>query len=179
MQHAIGKELVALLTRDAEELVSSLTNASPARLESLIEQAAAHGVAPLLRYRLVRLSLFDCLPIPVRDALDALYLQESVRALARYHELKTMVDQLVDAGTRVIALKGIYLAKAVYTEPGLRPMGDMDLLFREEDLNDVQAALIALGYEREGMAFPPSYYPPRLHQLPPFTRDGATGSPPN
>jgi hypothetical protein len=174
MPHALGEALVDLLTRDAAELAPSLATVPPARLESLIEQAAAQGVGPLVRNRLVRLRLFDALPPPARDALDAQYLQESVRALARYHELGTLADRLAETGTRVIALKGIYLAKAVYAEPGLRPMGDMDLLFLVQDLNEVQAALIALGYEREGMEFPPSYYPPRLHQLPPFTRDGAT-----
>lgn len=174
MPHALGKALVGLLTRDATELAPSLAGAPPAHLEALIEQAVAHGVAPLLRNRLVRLGFFETLPAPARDALDAQYLQESVRALARYHELGTLVDRLADAGAQVIALKGIYLARAVYTEPGLRPMSDMDLLFRVEDLEDAQAALIALGYKREGMEFPPSHYPPRHHQLPPFTRDGAT-----
>jgi len=175
LQHAMGKELVDLLTCDVTELARHLTTTPQARLEALIEQAVAHGVGPLLRNRLVRLSLFDSLPTPARDALDARYLQESVRALARYHELGTLVDRLEETGSQVIALKGIYLAKAVYAEPGLRPMSDMDLLFRVEDLDDVQAALIALGYKREGMELPPSYYPPRLHQLPAFTRDGATG----
>ena len=174
MPHALGKALVGLLTRDATELAPSLAGAPPAHREALIEQAVAHGVAPLLRNRLLRLGLFETLPAPAPDALDAQYLQQSVRALARYHELGTIADRLAETRTQVIALKGIYLARAVYPEPGLRPMGDLDLLFRVEDLQDVQAALIALGYEREGMQFPPSYYPPRHHQLPPFTRDGAT-----
>jgi hypothetical protein len=171
---AVGRRLVACLTRDASDLAPLLASLSPVDTDALAAQAAAHGVGAVLRNRLIGLDLFDILPSVARDALDAQYRQGSAQAMARYHELGALLERLSETGIQVIALKGIYLAKAVYREPGLRPMSDMDLLFRPEDLDQVQASLMALGYSRKDMERPTSYYPPRFHQLPPFTREGAT-----
>lgn len=171
---AVGIELLEYLTRDACDLAPRLSALTPAGAEALIAQAARHGVGPSLRKRLVEQGLFDALPAVARDELDAQYVDGTARAMARYHELGILLDRLADAGIPVIALKGIYLARAVYPEPGLRPMSDMDLLFREQDLERVQWLLLQLGYTREDVDRPIADYLPVRHQLPSFERPGAT-----
>ncbi|MGR0482114.1 MAG: nucleotidyltransferase family protein [Candidatus Electronema sp. V4] len=68
------------------------------------------------------------------------------------------------------AAEGIALAGAVYSEPGLRPMRDIDLLLRHEDAARTEELLLALGWQQEtGHDIPPDYY-----HLPPLvkTMDG-------
>lgn len=52
-----------------------------------------------------------------------------------------------------IPLKGLHLAHRLYPSPGLRDMGDLDLLVRRRDLPAAHDALRALGYS--GGGFPP------------------------
>jgi hypothetical protein len=51
------------------------------------------------------------------------------------------------ADVPVIPLKGAVLAETVYCERALRPMNDIDLLIREEDLDRAQRGLGGIGYE--------------------------------
>jgi len=171
---SLGRELADYLTCEAPDLGPRLAALPPARAGALIAQAERHRIGPLLRDRLLRHGLYDALPAEARTALDAQYLASSARALARYHELGALLGKLADADIPVIALKGIYLAKALYPEPGLRPMGDMDLLFRIPDLQRVQGLLLGLGYAREEPGRPIEEFLPRRHQLPQFRRRGAT-----
>jgi len=46
----------------------------------------------------------------------------------------------------VILLKGAALALTVYKDPGLRPMGDVDILVRRQDIPEVHAILTGKGY---------------------------------
>lgn len=170
---ALGRELAGYLSCVASELPPRLAALSPSRAIDLAAQAERHRAGPLLRERLVRHGLLDVLPATAREALEAQYLANSVRALSGYHELGVLHDRLADAGIPVIALKGIYLARAVYQEPGLRPMGDMDLLFRVPDLGRVQTLLQGLGYRREDDERPIEDFLTLRHHLPPFRRPGA------
>jgi hypothetical protein len=65
----------------------------------------------------------------------------------RLHEVERALGALVDARVTAVALKGLALVVDGYAHPGLRPMEDVDLLLREEDLGRAHRALLALGYE--------------------------------
>jgi hypothetical protein len=61
--------------------------------------------------------------------------------------LGSVVRALRAAGVEVVALKGAVLAFFHYTDPGLRPMGDLDLLLREPgDLARATEALAGAGW---------------------------------
>ena len=51
------------------------------------------------------------------------------------------------SGLPVLVLKGAALAETVYPERALRPMADIDLLIREEDLERAESRLRTVGYE--------------------------------
>jgi hypothetical protein len=110
--------------------------------DDLAVTAIALGLAPWLHYRLE--SQDSLLPDPRAQAKLAYMRQtEAARHIAR----QSQIGQLL-AGLPVvpIVLKGAYLAERVYPAPGLRPMNDIDLLFKPEDLAAVSAALNELGY---------------------------------
>jgi hypothetical protein len=65
--------------------------------------------------------------------------------LARQLMARHQADEIL-AGMEAIPLKGLYLAHHLYPSPGLRDMGDLDLLIRRAALRDADAGLRRLGY---------------------------------
>jgi hypothetical protein len=77
--------------------------------------------------------------------------------------LKTLADNHLP----VIALKGLSLAERIYGDIALRPMSDMDLLVKKEDLVRAGRILLTLGYKQ---CFPAWENALNIyHHLPPFT----------
>jgi hypothetical protein len=65
--------------------------------------------------------------------------------LARQLLARAQADEILDR-IEAIPLKGLYLAHHLYPSPGLRDMGDVDLLIRRTCLRDADAELRRLGY---------------------------------
>lgn len=65
--------------------------------------------------------------------------------LARQLLAKHQAGEILER-VEAIPLKGLYLAHALYPSPGLRDMGDLDLLIRRSSVRDADAALRRLGY---------------------------------
>jgi hypothetical protein len=59
---------------------------------------------------------------------------------------------LLQASVETLTLKGMALAHTVYTEPGLRPMADIDLLVRPADRAMALDVLRKIGYRTQGAA---------------------------
>ncbi len=119
----------------------------PARLEPLsvadwdeiMETAARHGVIALLCQRLTTLS--SSIPASVLQELREDYLYSSWKNMRRYHKLTKVLADLRSRDIPVIVLKGAALAELVYESIALRPMNDVDLLIRNEDVWKVDEVL--------------------------------------
>jgi hypothetical protein len=137
----------------------------------VLEQARLLRVEPLLYDALRRLPPLPQLPPGAFDALRQSYLMGLGWNLKRYHQLEPILKALGSAGIPVILLKGAHLAKGVYSDIGLRTMGDLDLLVPRPRLPECARLLEQLGYH-------PSrpYHLPlevrRHHHLPPYQLDG-------
>ncbi|MGS0998052.1 nucleotidyltransferase family protein [Rhodanobacter sp. UC4451_H18] len=109
--------------------------------------AAVHGVSPLL----CRLSAWRHPP------WQAFLAEQHAHVEHRHRRIETLL-QGIDAGARasgvaVIALKGCALhALGVYA-PGERPMADIDLLVREDDVAPAIGLLQELGYVESFVAW--------------------------
>ena len=68
------------------------------------------------------------------------------RNMNLYHELSHVLTVLRHDDIPVIVLKGAHLAEIVYENIALRPMCDVDLLVKKEDLTRVQRKLLETGY---------------------------------
>jgi hypothetical protein len=112
----------------------------------LIAESVRYGLAPLLYHRLRTLHSDMAIPANVMARLRHLYLQSAGRAMHLYHELGKVLGRLRQANIPVIVLKGAHLAELVYRNIALRPMGDVDVLVRKDDLMRVEAALLGMGY---------------------------------
>lgn len=70
--------------------------------------------------------------------------------------LSHIIRSLQKAGVSPLVLKGAALAETVYPGISMRPMADIDILVREEEIDTVRACVMALGYtpsENEDCSF--------------------------
>lgn len=94
--------------------------------DELIEQAEAHGMAPLLLRHLSAAEIDLPDDFLRRLRLLALRHRRTNRILSR--TLSRVLSILSEAGIPALVLKGAALCHTLYPKPGLRPMRDIDLL---------------------------------------------------
>jgi len=113
----------------------------------LLDQGLRHGLLPLAYDRLRRLD-GDPVPPEVMAELEASYYGSLARNLRLQASLAEVVAALHAEGIDPIVLKGGALAGTLYPNPGLRPMGDLDLLVPAEAMEQAGAVLSAIGYHQ-------------------------------
>jgi hypothetical protein len=106
------------------------------------QQSVKYTVSPLVYEQIKDLALPDELMEELRES----YLSTAASNVRHYHDLAKVLGMLKEEGISVIVLKGAHLAEIVYGNIGLRPMCDVDLLVRKDDLSMAQTRLIEAGY---------------------------------
>jgi len=144
----------------AEELLALLratlgTKEPPGRREletydwaRLATIAAHHAVGPIV-YRAVE-TRPDAVP---RDILRSMWLGYRANAMRNPTVAQVTADvgrRLSAANVSTIVLKGAALVRTLYTDPGLRYVGDVDLLVEERDVPRAGSLLDAMGFRRVG-----------------------------
>lgn len=107
--------------------------------------AEAHGLAPLAHLHLARAGVAP--PVEVQQRLFGLATLHRTANAARFDFLAAILDAFEAASIRVLVLKGSALAHILYPSPGLRPIGDIDLLVDGRDALRAQSVLGSLGFE--------------------------------
>lgn len=145
-----------------------LEKLSPADGESLVDCALRLKVGGLF-YRAIKSRYLptELIPIDIRNKLRDAYRESAIRNTSLFFEASKVLKSLADNQLPVIALKGLSLAKSIYGDIALRPMTDMDLLVKEENLVRAGRILLTLGYKQD---FPSWENTLKVyHHLPPFT----------
>jgi hypothetical protein len=150
-----------------------LKKLSPADWDSLVYWAVRFKVGGLF-YREIKSRNFPTglIPVDVRNRLRNAYRNLATINTRLFFDASKVLKSLADNQLPVIALKGLSLAKNIYGDIALRPMSDMDLLVKEEDLIRAGRILLTLGYK--------PYFPvwesmlKTHHHLPPFTNKSGT-----
>jgi hypothetical protein len=86
------------------------------------------------------------LPAPILAEFQLAYYSTLAHNARLEVDLVDVVQILRREGVEVVVLKGGALASTVYGNPALRPMGDLDLLVRVEQVQSALAALQAAGF---------------------------------
>jgi hypothetical protein len=110
-----------------------------------IDFSSKHGIAPLL-YHAIKDLPQGILSENILHSLRNIYLRSAHRNVLLYHELSKVLRALREVEIPVILLKGACLAEEVYGNIALRPMGDVDLLVKKEDMTNAVRVLSKLGY---------------------------------
>ncbi len=111
-----------------------------------LQQSNKHGVTPLLYQRLQTAGLSPDIPADILLRLRKIYLTSTARNMRLYHELSKLLAVLQKNAIPIIVLKGAYLAEIVYGNIALRPMSDVDLLVKKQDLARSQQKLLQAGF---------------------------------
>ena len=124
----------------------------------LLAAGERQGMIPLLQQWLTK----HRLPVPAETAatLSATYWTNRFRSRALLAELAAIRVAAATVGIPLLPLKGAALAPTVYPAPELRPMSDLDLLTRADDLPRIRALFADLGYVEE--PYEASLLPTRL-----------------
>lgn len=140
--------------RDPAALQAARTLVAHADLDwnHLYEVADQERVAPLL-YDVVGGQ--DMVPPALEQELHKAYGHTAARNALLLDALGEVLRRLASEGVSVIVLKGAALAEVVYGDIALRPMRDLDLLVRPEDLPAARQLMVALGYASPGAAIGP------------------------
>ncbi|MBI2865191.1 MAG: nucleotidyltransferase family protein [Chloroflexi bacterium] len=115
--------------------------------DDLIAMAGRHRLLPLV-YRRSRKHACRSLPPAVEQTLHRAYLLGVVANRRIYHHLARLLGAANESGLPIVVLKGACLAEVVYGDVALRPMTDLDLLFRWHDLPRLDYLTCSLGYTR-------------------------------
>ncbi len=113
---------------------------------SLVERAFQQGLATFLYFHCRSMNLLTAIPEDQRTFLSRIYAETSIINRHLLREVSELGHKLGNLGLKVILFKGIALLETVYTDPGLRPMEDIDLIVRQEHLEDLKQILKAMGF---------------------------------
>jgi len=122
----------------------------PLNWARVVETSILHGVAPLLYCGLNQVTragaVDDGVPPAILDELQGLYQVSQARSRRVFRVVGEMFKAFKDAGIEAMALKDVHLARAVFPDPSLRPMGDIDILIRKEQYDSVDRCLTDIGF---------------------------------
>jgi hypothetical protein len=88
------------------------------------------------------------IPDSVKSRLAQSYYHNAAFNAMLSRELDGVLAALTRAGVTVILIKGAALVKILYADPAERPMNDLDLLVRRDQIRPAVRALKAAGYQR-------------------------------
>ncbi len=145
---------------------ASFRASGPLDADYLIRAADRQGATPLLHAWLEAHPDLAVDPAMRADVARAYWANHFHNRLL-LEELRRIGAAASAAGITIVPLKGARLAVDYYRLPGLRPLGDLDLLVRPESIECVGRMLSDLGYE--AVRPPPALVPER--RLPAATRE--------
>lgn len=119
--------------------------AEPVDGDALVEYAVREGIGPAL-FKAPQIE-----PLP-RASLHKLYAATGLRNEIMLAELGRLLELLAAAAIDVVVLKGAALIGLLYRDSALRPMTDIDLLVRPDQVEAAATLLRAEGYRSEGAA---------------------------
>ncbi|MEH6638756.1 MAG: nucleotidyltransferase family protein [Porticoccaceae bacterium] len=116
--------------------------------ESLVLQANTQMCTPLLFARLKQDDLLQYLPENLQEYLRVIYDSNLMRNEALKTGLEQLLQMFADENIDSILLKGAAtFVDELYTAPGSRYMGDLDILIPEEKISLARQFLITSGFD--------------------------------
>ena len=124
--------------------------------DQFVDLATRHRVRAWIAHR-VQTYAPHALPTSVLDHLIRVLHRNKLRAEAMRGELYRISKALSDRSIACIPMKGIDLAFRLYSDPGVRPFEDMDLLIPENQIDEAISSMKSLGYEIPDALLPPAW----------------------
>ena len=160
------------------QIISHLFDSENYIIPALIEEdwndlfkfAQKQGISCYLYYSLRQKKSENLIPEDWQRKVNLQLMHYSAGNIKHLQELEEISLAFNKVQIPVIFLKGSHLAFHVYPSPSLRPMGDIDLFVREENVQKAIDTLLASGYRSN--YFTLENLKKHTRHLPPFTRKG-------
>jgi len=137
----------------------------------ILARAIACDLAPLLYYRLKDLHAVRLVPPAAVERLKKIYQWHTARNMNFYAKLQEVREAFAREKIPLILLKGAVLADLVYGNIALRPMRDVDILVKKNDLDAADELLGRLGYTPNEAYRPEEWFRNFHHNIPYLSRD--------
>ncbi len=98
------------------------------------------------------------LPFDFLSFLKNVYYRDLFRYIVLFNELLTILDAANKKSILIIPIKGFSIGEEYYKKFGFRPLSDIDLLIKEEELEKGIKLLCELGYEKNFFGAKESYW---------------------
>ncbi len=118
---------------------------------SVEKRAFQEGLSPLFYDHLLSLGILSALPEDMRKRLGRIYAETSLINRYLLKVIETLEEALAKQDIKVIVYKGAALLNTVYRDPAFRPMEDIDLMVREEQLGALKETLETIGFVQNGL----------------------------
>jgi hypothetical protein len=113
--------------------------------KEILNKSQQHSITPLLYHHLKQFNIQ--IPARILEQLNKSYFSTLLRNTFIYNELSRILNNANKDNISIVVLKGADLAESVYSSIALRPMKDLDLYIKIEDVQKVNALLIQLGWK--------------------------------
>ena len=116
--------------------------------EYFLQMACKERLAPLIYKEITKgiSGRAEILPSVINEKLKNIYYVTLSKNLSILRQLKDLLEAFSKNGIEAIVFKGLVLAHFVYQDLGVRPMTDIDILVKKEDVAGVDRLLKDLGY---------------------------------
>jgi len=134
------------------EAIETASNLMQSQLDwsYILKTSIIQGVAPLFLAGLRQVERIEGLegvvPLGIIDELQRLYQNSGRRNERLFRVIRDVTKVFEQSGVQALGLKDIQLAREVYADIGLRPMGDIDILIHKKDYKKAAICLTTLGF---------------------------------
>lgn len=142
--------MLAFLSSDdeAEQSFDCQELLQKADWDRFIELARHHRVFPTVNRRLKELKAAE-IPVFVTQMFNRDYYRNTLQMLALSGEMEQLAKEFSECGLHTLFLKGPVIAADLYGDVSLRTSCDLDLLIPIKELDQAEALLVSLGYEKD------------------------------
>jgi hypothetical protein len=116
--------------------------------DRFIELARHHRVFPTVNRKLQELKSAE-IPVFVTQMFHRDYYRNTLQMLTLSGEMEQLAKAFSERGLRSLFLKGPVIAADLYGDVSLRTSCDLDLLIPIKELEQAEALLVSLGYEKD------------------------------
>jgi hypothetical protein len=120
---------------------------SPHDWRVVLAEALRQGMAPIVYQTAVVSKALTLAPEDVSSELQARYASTLINVRRIEGQLADILQTFASSAQEILVLKGPQLARRLYPDVALRPMGDIDLLARPGEIQRACAAVARLGYQ--------------------------------
>ncbi len=149
---------------DKTELVNSFNEIASADWDYIYNFLLSYNLCPLF-YSVVKQNDLN-VSSGITNKLQQNYIASSSQYLKRAHDIKNILSEFNKENIDAIPLKGIYLAEKYYKNPVLRPMCDIDLLVKSEDVKRSLEILDKIGFIKKTEIYDYDLYINNLRHIP-------------